>query len=551
LIEATPHGNILCLVLEDNRIQVWNTSKWQVEYTAVTGANRISALAVAPNGTWLVAHCDNEFHAWDISDASRRDFPEITCSVPNAISISPNNNSIMIGGQDLQSWDLQPVNHRWTVPVKPEGPQRLLFDRDSSPFERVSFSADGQSIFVVRGNFDRSVSVISAEDGSVTRVFTGHTAKVFDIASSPDGNSIASSSEDRSVRLWSIQHGGPFRQLRGFGPPGGQGELLGSIVQLGISPDCRYILTGSYDHSTRLWDASNGELKEVIFTRADFLRITTPWKHIVRKIVDQEDGQRSEPRWKVAPQLGELVFEDAQTSDVIAWYPEPVARCITHPIGFVVGAIENHMYLLAVEGGGFCFDAELHAEQERIDRIVAEYDNKNIEDSDAVDLREAHELVAEAIQIYRDALEGENIELFGVSTAVIGERQMLWMVLKHVMNLLESAEITFARLSEESSLEESRQLRREVQSKYHNLEEDLLLGTERDSSRAMEVSKYAIADGAITEAIGFEDRKEWQSALDAYKRAEKVYRELNDSKSLEKCLNFQAGVLSAMYRSMD
>lgn len=550
-MEASPQGEVLCLVLKDNRIQVWRPSEWEMVCTIDTFAKRISALAVAADGAWVVAHCDGALHAWQASDGSRKDFPAIAVSNANTLAISPNNTSLVIGGQDMQVWDLQPVKQRLTVPAKQTGPRRLLFDRESSPFERLVFSSDGRYLLAARGALDRAVSIFSTSSGAATRVFAGHTDRVRDVAWSPDGQSIASSSDDGTVRLWSVGKGEPRRVLRGFGPSGGQGELMGSIVQLMISPDCRHALTGSYDHSSRLWNVSNGELEEVVFTRAHFDRIVNPWKHIVRKTSADETSGRLESRWKVTLKQGELVFEDTQTSCTIGWFSEPVTRCVTHPIGFLAGAIENHFYLLAVEGDGFCFHDQIQAEQERVDRLVSAYDKLNPEESSAVDLQDAHQFVAEAMQTYRDVRNGKEIELFGVSTKLLGERHMRLLAFKHVLNLLERAEITFSRLSQDTALAESSRLRSEVQSLYHALEEQLLLGSENHSPRAEEISQYAIADGAMTEAIEFEDRQQWQAALDAYKRAERVYREINDAESLDKCLNFQAAVLSAMYRSAD
>ena len=75
----------------------------------------------------------------------------------------------------------------------------------------------------------------------------GHTSGVNSVAFSPDGRSIVSGSDDRSVRLWNAETRQPIGQpLQGH---------TGSVLSVAFSPDGRRIVSGSSDRSVQLWDS--------------------------------------------------------------------------------------------------------------------------------------------------------------------------------------------------------------------------------------------------------------------------------------------------------
>ncbi|MBW0012731.1 MAG: hypothetical protein JO059_06145, partial [Mycobacterium sp.] len=76
----------------------------------------------------------------------------------------------------------------------------------------------------------------------------GHTGDVLQVAFSPDGHTLASSSADHTVRLWDLTdltHAGPLGQ-----------PLLGhtdGVLSVEFSPDGHTLASGSADTTVRLW----------------------------------------------------------------------------------------------------------------------------------------------------------------------------------------------------------------------------------------------------------------------------------------------------------
>ena len=85
---------------------------------------------------------------------------------------------------------------------------------------------------------------------SRSHVQTGHTDFVSAVAVSPDGRFIVSGSQDRTVKVWDAQSGALLRSLKGHT----------SVSAVAVSPDGCFIISGSWDQTVKVWDAQSGAL---------------------------------------------------------------------------------------------------------------------------------------------------------------------------------------------------------------------------------------------------------------------------------------------------
>jgi WD40 repeat protein len=107
---------------------------------------------------------------------------------------------------------------------------------------RISFSPDGQ--IIASASDDKTVKLWRAKDGKLITTLKdkGHTDLVYGVSFSPDGQMIASASKDKTVKLWK-RDGTFIRNL----------QHTDVVNAVSFSPDGQIIASASNDKTVKLW----------------------------------------------------------------------------------------------------------------------------------------------------------------------------------------------------------------------------------------------------------------------------------------------------------
>ena len=105
------------------------------------------------------------------------------------------------------------------------------------------FSPDGERLAMV-GEGQPAAVVVDATTGDEVFTLEGHRLGLRDVAWSPDGRWIATSSYDATARIWEAETGQLRFTLSGHGA---------DVVAVDWSPDSSRLITGSMDGTAKLW----------------------------------------------------------------------------------------------------------------------------------------------------------------------------------------------------------------------------------------------------------------------------------------------------------
>jgi WD40 repeat protein len=115
----------------------------------------------------------------------------------------------------------------------------------------VAISPDGQTL--ASGSTDKTIKLWELSTGREIRTLKGHSgwwsAGVHSVTISPDGQTLASGSTDKTIKLWQLSTGQEIRTLKGHK------RTVTSVV---FSPDGQTLASGSTDKTIKLWQASTG-----------------------------------------------------------------------------------------------------------------------------------------------------------------------------------------------------------------------------------------------------------------------------------------------------
>lgn len=260
----SPDDRMLASGNKDGTIILWDKLTGKTKNILNGNIRNVRSSAFSSDGLTLASICvDRRISLWNTKTGKRKKTFTANMDVWSS-SISPDGNLIACGGREgfIHSLNL--------------------------------YSQFRQLIGIWRGRSE-PIGLWNTKTGRIKKILFGHKDIITAITFSPDGETLASGSEDNSIRLWDIKTGRLKRKLPGgayclaFSPDGntlagglstinlwdintGEKKILlkghkGSVMSIAFSPNEEMLASGGYDGSIRLWNTNSGKIKDITWYR--------------------------------------------------------------------------------------------------------------------------------------------------------------------------------------------------------------------------------------------------------------------------------------------
>ena len=239
-VSYSPSGLIIAAAHSDWTIRLWDVSTSNLTSPSTLRGHtaEIHAVEYSPDGKRIASgSADKTIRIWD--PHATTDSKKLIAILPyrdsvRSIAFSPDSRMLAGGSDDgvIQVWNADTGDRIYEFKEHTDSVQAVHFSRNRT--ELVSASLDRTAILW---------SLVG--DGGKLHPPIQHNAPVYAVKFSPDGNSFATGTADKLIRLWDTNTAKHNLTLIGH---------KDSVPDFDFSPDDSTLASGSPDGTIRLWD---------------------------------------------------------------------------------------------------------------------------------------------------------------------------------------------------------------------------------------------------------------------------------------------------------
>jgi WD40 repeat protein/uncharacterized caspase-like protein len=250
-LSFSPDSTMFAAAGTDGTITLWSLDGTLLKTLKGHGAEVLS-VNFSPDGQMLVSgSADMTVRLWKIEKSKT---PAIAS---NIISISPDGGMLATAEKDgtIQLWQRKEDNRLQLFKQINAYQSPVL----SVSFSLLSSTSPTQGGILASSSDDKTIRLWNLADGTLRQTLTGHQGKVTSIAFSPNDNILASGSDDNTIKLWRID-GTLIKTLT---------QEDSAIAALSFSPDGQILASASSDNTVKLWQVKDGSLLKTLTGHLD------------------------------------------------------------------------------------------------------------------------------------------------------------------------------------------------------------------------------------------------------------------------------------------
>jgi WD40 repeat protein/transcriptional regulator with XRE-family HTH domain len=280
----------------DGSVLIWDVSTGESLQKLAGHTDAIEELTFSPDGRWLVtAGDDAALRIWDvIAGDLLHEYTDFT-GVVGGVTFSPDGKQLAFSDGSI---------HVWQFTHDIQGEENEINNEEMFTIPNAlsnSFSPDGKMLAGSSGGLTsgNAIRLWDAATGRELLTLNGHTGWAMGLAFSPDGQTLASTSLDGTVKIWSLL-------------PGNEGVTVSSPVggfgtRVTYNPNGLEFITNGGDSTAIVWNAETGEPRLTL----------SGHKREVLNVAFRADGKRI----ATASLDGTVTIWDAMTGQNLVTFP--------------------------------------------------------------------------------------------------------------------------------------------------------------------------------------------------------------------------------------